>query len=145
MAVDVMGRCWNSYITEDVHSQLLKDWYPIILITCFNVFDLVGKVLTSFYVVENSKVVIGASFARLVFFLVCLACLHGPMFLRTEIPVTVVTCLLGLTNGYLTSCLMMVAPKTVPLQHSETAGIVLVVFLLIGLAIGSVFSWFWTI
>ncbi|KAJ0675150.1 putative equilibrative nucleoside transporter [Helianthus annuus] len=133
------------YITEDVHSRLLKDWYPIILITCFNVFDLVGKVLTSFYVVENSKVVIGASFARLVFFPVCLACLHGPMFLRTEIPVTVVTCLLGLTNGYLTSCLMMVAPKTVPLQHSETAGIVLVVFLLMGLAIGSVVSWFWTV
>ncbi|KAJ0620392.1 putative equilibrative nucleoside transporter [Helianthus annuus] len=59
------------------------------------------------------------------FFPVYLACLHGPMFLRTEIPVTIVTCLLGLTNGYLTSCLMMVAPKTVPLQHSETAGIVL--------------------
>ncbi|PNX89993.1 equilibrative nucleotide transporter 1-like protein, partial [Trifolium pratense] len=31
------------YITEDVHSELLKDWYPILLITCFNVFDLVGK------------------------------------------------------------------------------------------------------
>ncbi|KAD2393773.1 hypothetical protein E3N88_40750 [Mikania micrantha] len=133
------------YITEDVHSQLLKDWYPIILITGFNVFDLIGKILTSFYVVENPKVVVGASFARLVFFPVCLACLHGPMFLRTEIPVTIVTCLLGLTNGYLTSCLMMAGPKTVPLQHSEMAGIVLVVFLLVGLAVGSVVSWFWVI
>lgn len=34
------------YITEDVHSQLLKDWYPILLITGYNVFDLVGKSLT---------------------------------------------------------------------------------------------------
>ncbi|KAL8224583.1 hypothetical protein R6Q57_020058 [Mikania cordata] len=133
------------YITEDVHSQLLKDWYPIILIIGFNVFDLIGKILTSFYVVENPKVVVGASFARLVFFPVCLACLHGPMFLRTEIPVTIVTCLLGLTNGYLTSCLMMAGPKGVPLQHSEMAGIVLVVFLLVGLAVGSVVSWFWVI
>ncbi|KAI7725350.1 hypothetical protein M8C21_029698 [Ambrosia artemisiifolia] len=133
------------YITEDVHSEILADWYPIILITSYNVFDLVGKSLTSIYVIENSKVAIGASFARLLFFPVYLACLHGPMFLRTEIPVTIVTCLLGLTNGYLTSCLMMVAPKTVPLQHSETAGIVLVLFLVVGLASGSVVSWFWVI
>lgn len=133
------------YITEDVHSQILADWYPIILITSYNVFDLIGKSLTSIYVIENSKVAIGASFVRLLFFPVYLACLHGPMFLRTEIPVTIVTCLLGLTNGYLTSCLMMVGPKTVPLQHAETAGIVLVFFLVFGLAIGSVVSWFWVI
>ncbi|XP_071690998.1 equilibrative nucleotide transporter 1 [Rutidosis leptorrhynchoides] len=133
------------YITEDVHSQVLKDWYPIILITAYNVFDLVGKCLTSFYVIENSKVAIGASFARLLFFPAYLTCLHGPMVLRTEIPVTIVTCLLGLTNGYLTSCLLMVGPKMVQLQHAETAGIVLVLFLVLGLATGSVVSWFWVI
>lgn len=133
------------YITEDVHSQVLKDWYPIILIAGYNVFDLIGKCLTSFYVIENSKVAIGASFARLLFFPVYLACLHGPMVLRTEIPVTIVTCLLGLTNGYLTSCLLMVGPKMVQLQHAEIAGIVLVLFLVVGLAIGSVVSWFWVI
>ncbi|KAI3733523.1 hypothetical protein L6452_12966 [Arctium lappa] len=133
------------YITEDVHSEILKDWYPIILLTSYNVFDLVGKCLTSVYVIENSKVAIGASFARLLFFPVYLACLHGPMFLRTEIPVTIVTCLLGLTNGYLTSCLLMLGPKTVPLQHAETAGIVLVLFLVVGLACGSVVSWLWVI
>ncbi|KAI3816807.1 hypothetical protein L1987_16512 [Smallanthus sonchifolius] len=74
------------YITEDVHSQLLKDWYPIILITCYNVFDLIGKTVTSFYVVENSKVAIGASFARLVFFqfawrVYMVLCFLGPRFL----------------------------------------------------------------
>ncbi|KAI3516289.1 hypothetical protein L1887_15203 [Cichorium endivia] len=133
------------YITEDVHSEILRDWYPIILIAAYNVFDLVGKCLTSIYVVENSKVAIGASFARLLFFPVYLACLHGPMVLRTEIPVTIVTGLLGLTNGYLTSCLLMLGPKTVPLQHAETAGNVLVLFLVLGLACGSVVSWFWVI
>lgn len=133
------------YITEDVHSEILKDWYPIILLTSYNVFDLVGKCLTSIYVIENSKVAIGASFARLLFFPVYLACLHGPMVLRTEIPVTIVTCLLGLTNGYLTSCLLMLGPKTVPLQHAETAGTVLVLFLVVGLACGSVVSWLWVI
>ncbi|KAJ4830038.1 Epsin-1, required for endocytosis and actin patch assembly [Turnera subulata] len=133
------------YITEDVHSETLKDWYPILLITAYNVFDLVGKSLTALYLLENAKVAIGGCFARLLFFPLFLGCLHGPRFFRTEIPVTILTCLLGLTNGYLTSVLMILAPKTVQLQHAETAGIVMVLFLVIGLASGSVVSWFWVI
>ncbi|KAL6983672.1 Epsin-1, required for endocytosis and actin patch assembly [Sarracenia purpurea var. burkii] len=133
------------YITEDVHSQILKDWYPILLITCYNVFDLVGKSLTALYVLENSKVAIGASVARLLFFPLFFGCLHGPKFFQTEIPVTFLTCVLGLTNGYFTSVLFILVPKTVRLQQAETAGIVFVLFLVIGLAIGSIVAWFWVI
>lgn len=133
------------YITEDVYSNILKDWYAIVLITVYNVFDLVGKSLTAVYLLENSKVAIGASFGRLLFLPLFFGCLHGPEFFRTEIPVTLLTCLLGLTNGYLTSVLFIMAPKTVPLQHAEPAGIVIVLFLVVGLAIGSVVSWFWVI
>ncbi|KAM1437935.1 hypothetical protein FF1_011642 [Malus domestica] len=133
------------YITEDVHSQILKDWYPIILIAGYNVFDLVGKSLTSVYLPRSSKVAIGSTVVRLLFFPLFYGCLHGPKFFRTEIPVTILTCLLGLTNGYLTSVLMILAPKVVQLQHAETAGIVIVLFLVLGLAAGSVVSWFWVI
>lgn len=133
------------YITEDVQSEVLKDWYSIVLISGYNVFDLVGKSLTSVYLLENAKIAIGACVARLLFYPLFWGCLHGPKFLRTEIPVTLLTCLLGLTNGYFTSVLMILAPKVVPLQHSETAGIVIVLFLIIGLAIGSVVAWFWVI
>ncbi|KAL0421353.1 UNVERIFIED_CONTAM: Equilibrative nucleotide transporter 1 [Sesamum latifolium] len=103
------------------------------------------KSLTPLYLMENAKVAIGASFGRLLFLPLFYGCLHGPGFLRTEIPVTVLTCLLGLTNGYFTSVLMILAPKTVQLQHAETAGIVLVLYLVVGLAIGSVVSWFWVL
>ncbi|KAM7487320.1 hypothetical protein LguiB_024804 [Lonicera macranthoides] len=133
------------YITEDVHSEALNDWYPILLITGYNLFDLVGKCLTAVYLLENAKVAIGAAFARLLFLPLFYGCLHGPKFFQTEFPVTLLTCLLGLTNGYLTSVLMILGPKTVQLQHAETAGIVLVLFLVVGLAIGSVVSWFWVI
>lgn len=133
------------FITEDVHSTVLNDWYPILLIASFNVFDLVGKCLTSLYLVQNAKVVIGASYARLLFLLLYYGFLHGPKFFGTEIPVTIITCLLGLTNGYFTSVLMILGTKRVQLQHSETAGIILVLFLTIGLATGSVVSWFWVI
>ena len=133
------------YITEDVHSQILKDWYPILLIAGYNVFDLVGKCLTAVYLLQNAKVAIGGCIARLLFFPLFLGCLHGPKFFRTEIPVTILTCLLGLTNGYLTSALMILIPKIVMLQHAETAGIVSVLFLVFGLAAGSVIAWFWVI
>ncbi|KAJ8644322.1 hypothetical protein MRB53_006070 [Persea americana] len=133
------------YITEDVHSQILKDWYSILLISGYNVFDLVGKSLTAIYLIENANTAVAACIARLLFYPLFLGCLHGPKFFRTEIPVTALTCLLGLTNGYFTSVLLILAPKSVALQHSETAGIVTVLFLVLGLAAGSVVSWFWVI
>lgn len=133
------------YITEDVHSQTLKDWYPILLLTSYNVFDLVGKSLTALYLLGNANVAIGSSFARLLFLPLFWGCLHGPEIFRTEVPVTLLTCLLGLTNGYLTSVLMILAPKTVQLLHAETAGIVMVLFLVVGLAVGSIVAWFWVI
>ncbi|CAF2063765.1 hypothetical protein HID58_095693 [Brassica napus] len=40
------------YITEDVHSELLGDWYPVLVIAGFNVFDLVGKCLTAVFTVR---------------------------------------------------------------------------------------------
>ncbi|EXB82611.1 Equilibrative nucleoside transporter 4 [Morus notabilis] len=133
------------YITEDVHSEILQDWYSVLLIAGYNVFDLVGKSLTALYLLENEKFAIGATVVRLLFFPLFYGCLHGPEFFRTEIPVMILTCLLGLTNGYLTSVLMILAPKVVPLQHAETAGIVIVLFLVIGLAFGSIVAWFWVI
>lgn len=133
------------YITEDVHSTALKDWYPVILIAGYNIFDLVGKSLTAAWLLENDNIAVLASFGRLLFYPLFLGCLHGPEIFRTELPVVVLTCLLGLTNGYLTSVLMILTPKKVPIQHSESAGIVMVMFLGLGLASGSVVSWFWVI
>ncbi|XP_057774609.1 equilibrative nucleotide transporter 1 [Salvia miltiorrhiza] len=132
-------------VTEDVHSDVLKDWYPIIIIAGYNIFDLVGKTLTPLYLMENAKAAIGSSFARLLFLPLFYGCLHGPDIFRTEIPVVILTCLLGLTNGYFTCVLFVLAPKTVKLQHAETAGIVMVLYLIVGLAIGSIVSWFWVL
>nr|KJB45968.1 hypothetical protein B456_007G341100 [Gossypium raimondii] len=133
------------YITEDVHSLVLKDWYLVLLITGYNVFDLVGKSLTAVYLLENAKVAISACVVRLLFFPLFIGCLHGPQLFQTEFPVSLLTCLLGLTNGYLTSVLMIMAPKSVQIQHAETSGIVMVLFLVVGLASGSVIAWFWVI
>ena len=133
------------YITEDVHSELLGDWYPILLIAAYNVADLAGKILTSIYVVENQTLMVRACFGRLIFFPLFYAVLHGPAIFRTEAPVFLLTFLLGLTNGYFTSILMIVAPKNVSILESETAGIVMTLFLVTGLTTGCLLGWVWII
>lgn len=46
------------FIAKDLSSKLLHDWYPILLITIYNVSDLVGKSLTVIYIVNDIKKVI---------------------------------------------------------------------------------------
>lgn len=133
------------YLAENVESKLLQDWYPILLITTYNVSDLLGKSMAAIYVLRSIGKVTWGCIARLLFYPLFAACLHGPKWLRSEFPVIFLTGMLGLTNGYLTSVLMILAPKSVPDEEAETAGFVMALFLAIGLATGSVIGWFWII
>lgn len=133
------------FITEDVHSAYMGDWYPILLIGTYNVADLLGKVVTSYSMMENQLLLIRCCFGRVLFFPVFYLVLYGPAFFRLEALVFLFTFLLGLSNGYVTSNLMIVAPKNVPLLESETAGIIMVLFLLGGLSCGSILGWVWVI
>lgn len=133
------------FIAESLASKLLGDWYPVLLITVYNVSDFVGKSLTAIYVLKSIKKATWACILRLVFYPLFAACLDGPKWLRTEIPVMLLTFLLGASNGYLTSVIMILAPKSVPLLEAELSAIVLVVFLGLGLVAGSVLGWFWIV
>ena len=83
--------------------------------------------------------------ARLLFYPLFTACLHGPKWFRSEEFVVLLTFMLGFTNGYLTSVIMILAPKLVPPLEAETVAIVMALFLGIGLVSGSVLGWFWII
>ncbi|XP_042483969.1 equilibrative nucleotide transporter 8-like [Macadamia integrifolia] len=86
-----------------------------------------------------------ACILRILFYPLFTACLHGPKQLRTEVPVIFLIGMLGLSNGYLTSVLMILAPKSVLVEEAVTVGVVMALFLVIGLVIGSVLGWFWII
>lgn len=133
------------FITEDVHSAYLGDWYPILLIATYNIADLLGKVVTSYWMMENQLLLIRCCFGRILFFPVFYLVLYGPAFFRLEGVVFLVTFSLGLSNGYFTSNLLIWAPKNVPILESETAGIIMVLFLLAGLSCGSILGWVWVI
>ncbi|KAF2318057.1 hypothetical protein GH714_041389 [Hevea brasiliensis] len=133
------------FIAESLASKLLEDWYPVLLITVYNVSDFVGKSLTAIYVLKSIKKATWACILRLLFYPLFAACLNGPKWLRTEVPVMSLTFLLGASNGYLTSVIMILAPKSVPVFEAELSAIVLVVFLGLGLVGGSVLGWFWIV
>ncbi|KAL3696531.1 hypothetical protein R1sor_010607 [Riccia sorocarpa] len=125
------------FLTEDVHSAFLGDWYGILLLTTFNVFDLVGKSGTILYTPETPLVTVVGSAARLLFYPLFAGCLHGPKAFRTEVPVFLLTGLLGITNGYFTSTGFIIAPKVVAPDEIERAGTLMVIFLVVGLTVGS--------
>ncbi|GAB4832853.1 Equilibrative nucleotide transporter 8 [Ancistrocladus abbreviatus] len=133
------------FIADDQQSKLIKDWYPILLISVYNVSDLVGKCLTAVYLPSNIGKATWACLARLLLYPLFAACLHGPKWLRTEVPMVLLTFMLGISNGYLTSVLMILTPKSVPNLEAEAAAVVMAVFLGLGLLGGSVFGWLWII
>ncbi|KAE9609722.1 putative equilibrative nucleoside transporter [Lupinus albus] len=133
----------SGFIAEDLKSNVLKDWYPILLITVYNFADLLGKSLTAFHVLQSITKAIWASTARLLFYPLFIVCLHGPKWLKTEVPMMFLTFLLGFTNGYFTSVLMILTPKSVSFSESELSAIVMTAFLGFGLVGGSVLGWFW--
>ncbi|KAJ9550983.1 hypothetical protein OSB04_015028 [Centaurea solstitialis] len=133
------------FLAENLKSKLLKDWYPIMLIMTYNISDFVGKCLTAIYMVKSVEKATWGCVGRLLFYPLFTACLHGPNWFRSEGFVVFLTFMLGFTNGYLTSVIMILAPKSVPASEAEMAAIVMALFLGMGLVSGSVLGWFWII
>ncbi|KAJ9537706.1 hypothetical protein OSB04_030439 [Centaurea solstitialis] len=133
------------YLSENVESKYFKDWYPILLITTFNVGDFLGKCFTAVYVPRGTRGAIWCSMGRVVFYPLFTGCIRGPRWMHMEAPVIALTFVLGLTNGYLTSVLMILAPKSVAIEESEIVGIAMQTFLVVGLVVGSAFGWIWNL
>ncbi|XP_076889442.1 equilibrative nucleotide transporter 8-like [Bidens hawaiensis] len=133
------------YLSENVKSNYFKDWYPILLITTYNVGDFVGKCLTAIYVPRDCKMAVWGSIGRVMFYPMFVGCIHGPKWMHSEGPVMNLTMMLGVSNGYLTSVLMILAPKMVPVEESEVVGIAMETSLVVGLVVGSALGWLWNL
>lgn len=132
------------FLSEDVHSRALGDWYPLALMTVYNVADLAGKTVPAFRAVpRRTALLVAGSAARLGFYPLFALCVWGPYWLRTEVPVVALTAALGFSNGYVTTVLMMVTPKVVSEDKAEVAGVLMVLFLVVGLFLGSFAGWLW--
>ncbi|XP_008230198.1 PREDICTED: equilibrative nucleotide transporter 3-like [Prunus mume] len=131
------------FLFEDTGSHSLGAWYALVLIAMYNVSDLIGRYipLVKFLKLENRRGLMVVILSR--FLLV-------PAFYFTakygdQGWMIMLTSFLGLSNGYLTVCVLTSAPKGYKGPEQNALGNLLVVFLLVGIFAGVTLDWLWLI
>ncbi|CAN0914763.1 Equilibrative nucleotide transporter 3 [Linum grandiflorum] len=131
------------FLSEDTGSHSLGTWYALVLIAMYNVWDLIGRYipLAKFMKLESRKGLTAAVLSRFLlvpaFYFTAKYGDQGWMILLTSV--------LGLTNGYLTVCVLTAAPKGYKGPEQNALGNLLVVFLLAGIFSGVTLDWLWLI
>ncbi|KAJ4847883.1 Epsin-3, clathrin recruitment and traffic between the Golgi and endosome [Turnera subulata] len=131
------------FLSEDTGKHSLRDWYALVLIAMYNVWDLIGRYipLLEFLKLESRKGLMIVILSR--FLLV-------PAFYFTakygdQGWMIMLTSFLGLTNGFLTVCVLTAAPKGYKGPEQNALGNLLVLFLLGGIFAGVTLDWLWLI
>ncbi|KAF5920863.1 hypothetical protein HPG69_006174 [Diceros bicornis minor] len=120
---------------------------PICCFLLFNVMDWLGRSLTSYFLWPNKD-------SRLLPLLVCLRILFVPLFMlchvpeRSRLPILfpqdayfiTFMLLFAVSNGYLMSLTMCLAPRQVLPHEKEVAGTLMTFFLALGLSCGAALS-----
>ncbi|XP_057451027.1 equilibrative nucleotide transporter 3-like isoform X2 [Lotus japonicus] len=131
------------FLSEDTGSHSLGTWYALVLITMYNVCDLIGRYipLLKTLKLESRKLITATTICR--FLLV-------PAFYFTakygsQGWMIMLTCFLGISNGYLTVCVLTSAPKGYKGPEQNALGNLLVLFLVGGILAGVALDWLWLI
>ncbi|XP_074334417.1 equilibrative nucleotide transporter 3-like [Apium graveolens] len=131
------------FLYENTGKHHLGSWYPLVLIAMYNVLDLIGRYVPMIDLIklESRKGLMIAILSRFLlipaFYFTAKYGDQGWMILLVSF--------LGLTNGYLTVCVMTVAPKGYKGPEQNALGNLLVLFLLGGIFAGVSLDWLWLI
>eukprot|EP00256_Glycine_max_P069963 XP_025984558.1 equilibrative nucleotide transporter 3 [Glycine max] len=117
--------------------------YALVLIAMYNVCDLIGRYipLLKFLKVESRKKLTTAIVSRLLF----VPAFYFTAKYGTQGWMIMLTCFLGLSNGYFTVCVLTSAPKGYKGPEQNALGNLLVLFLLGGIFAGVTLDWLWLI
>ncbi|QCD87852.1 solute carrier family 29 [Vigna unguiculata] len=131
------------FLSEDTGSHSLGSWYALVLIAMYNVCDLIGRYipLLESLKMESRKMLTIVIVGRLLF----VPAFYFTAKYGTQGWMIMLTSLLGLTNGYLTVCVLTSAPKGYMGPEQNALGNVLVLFLLAGIFAGVTLDWLWLI
>ncbi|EER99521.2 hypothetical protein BDA96_02G352800 [Sorghum bicolor] len=131
------------FLAEDTGSHSLGSWYALILIASYNVWDLIGRYIPLIEQIKlrSRKGLLIAVVSRLLlvpaFYYAAKYGDQGWMIMLTSF--------LGLSNGYLTVCVLTEAPKGYKGPEQNALGNLLVLCLLGGIFCGAVLDWVWLI
>lgn len=131
------------FLYENTGQHRLGEWYSLVLIASYNVWDLIARYipLVKCVKLESRK--------GLMITILCRFLLVPAFYFTSKYGdqgwMIFLTSFLGLTNGYLTVCVMTVAPKGYKGPEQNALGNILVLFLLGGLFAGVALDWLWLI
>ncbi|XP_074342303.1 equilibrative nucleotide transporter 3-like [Apium graveolens] len=129
------------FLYENTGKHQWGSWYPLVLIAVFNLGDLIGRYIPmiNFIKMEGRKSLLLATLSR---FLLILAFHFAAKYGNPALMLSLVS-FLGLSNGYLTVCIMTVAPKGYKGPEQNALGNLLVLCLLGGIFAGVSLDWLW--
>ncbi|KAG6778658.1 hypothetical protein POTOM_014996 [Populus tomentosa] len=131
------------FLYEDTGKHQLGSWYSLVLVAVFNVWDLISRYipLVECLKLESRNGLMIASLSRFLlvpaFFFTAKHGDQGWMIMLTSF--------LGLTNGYLSVCVLTEAPKGYKGPEQNALGNLLVLCLFAGIFSGVVLDWLWLI
>jgi len=117
------------------NGRIMENWLPVILICTFNIFDLIGRASPQWLTL--SKELIGVSVVLRIVFLPMFIICARPKLVRHDIFPIVFMALMSLTNGYLSSVSMMLAPQECEPNERITAGTIMTFMLVFGIVMGA--------
>ncbi|XP_027105137.2 equilibrative nucleotide transporter 3-like isoform X1 [Coffea arabica] len=131
------------FLYENTGHHKLGSWYAVVLIAMYNAWDLVSRYipLMECLKLKSRKGLMLATLSR--FFLI--PCFYFTAKYGDQGWMIFLTSFLGLTNGYLTVCVLTAAPKGYKGPEQNALGNLLVVFLLGGIFSGVALDWLWLI
>lgn len=138
---------------ESLQKELGSPWatkffVPLTSFLLYNVADLCGRQVTAWIQVPGPK---SKMLPALVLLRTCLVpllvfCNYQPrvhlhtVLFRSDIYPVVLTSLLGLSNGYLSTLSLIYGPKIVPRELAEATSVVMSFYMYLGLVLGSACS-----
>jgi equilibrative nucleoside transporter 1/2/3 len=123
-------------ITSKIKSSsnfVSPDWFTLILFVQFNLFDLIGRTLPSYFLLFTPKTLWIVSLSRFLFYPLFVLNLKSIFFVHDAWSLTFMA-LFAISNGYVASLAMMYGPTFVEKDRDkETAGIIMAFFLNFGI------------
>lgn len=131
------------FLSEDTGKHQLGSWYAIVLIAMFNIGDLIGRYIPLIEAIklESRPWLTVATLSRLGL----IPCFYFTAKYGTAGWMLFLCIVLGVSNGYLTVCVFIVAPKGYKGPEQNALGNLLVLFVISGLFVGAAVDWLWLI
>ncbi|XP_059302778.1 equilibrative nucleotide transporter 3-like [Lycium ferocissimum] len=131
------------FLFENTGSHNLGSWYALVLIAMFNMCDFLGRCvpLVGQLKLKSRKGLMIATLSRFLF----IPCFYFTAKYGEQGWMIMLVSFLGLTYGYLTVCVLTVAPQGYKGPEQNALGNLLVLCLQAGICSGIALDWLWLI